>query len=113
MNNSGWQPFGNLEENNPPVENNNFNNLLLSLPVNLFENIGGFNLLSNNNNNPLSEGLDSNVMILVNALIGMNLTRGYYPREESFIKLIKFGKTETENLNEWLEKFNKIAKANQ
>ncbi len=96
------------------IGNNNFNNPLPSLPpANLFGNIRGFNLLLNNNNNLPSEGLDPNVTALVNTLTGMNLIRGYYLKEESFIKLIKFGETEIKDLNEWLERFNRIAKANQ
>ena len=43
----------------------------------------------------------------------MNLTGGYYPREGSFIKPTEFGGTETEDPNEWLEKFNRIVEANQ
>ena len=42
----------------------------------------------------------------------MNLTGGYYPREGSFIKPTEFGGTETEDPNEWLEKFNRIVEAN-
>jgi len=58
------------------------------------------------------EGLDPNVATLVNALIGMNIRGGYASREGSFVKLAEFGGTETEDLNEWLERFNRIAKAN-
>ncbi len=43
----------------------------------------------------------------------MNLTGAHYPREGSFIKLTEFGKTETENPNEQLKRFNRIVKANQ
>ncbi len=43
----------------------------------------------------------------------MNFTGGYYLREGNFIKLTEFGRTETEDLNEWLERFNKIVQANQ
>jgi len=43
---------------------------------------------------------------LVNALTEMNIGRGYVPREGSFVKLAEFGGTETEDLNEWLERFN-------
>ncbi len=111
--NPGWQPFGNLEEgsssagnnnfNNPSpislfgnLEENNFNNL--PLPANLFGNLGGSNSSPNNNN--LSGGLNSNVVALVNALIGINLTGGHYPREGSFIKPTKFEGIETEDPNE-------------
>jgi len=108
--------------------NNNFNNLSPvnlfknlgrnNLPppspsANLFENIEERNLSPNNNNNPLLGELNPNVAVLINALIEMNLIGGHYPREGSFIKLTEFGGTETENPNEWLERFNKIAKANQ
>src|SRR6266508_3254663 len=69
ISNPGWQPFENLRGNNPPAENNNFNNLSpLLLPINLFGNIEGFNLLSNNNNNLLPEGLDPNVAAKVSTL---------------------------------------------
>ena len=49
----------------------------------------------------------------MNALTGMNLTGRHYLREGSFIKLTEFGRTETKDLNEWLERFNRIAEANQ
>jgi len=127
ISNSEWQPFGSLGEGSLLVGNSNFNNLPpvslfenlrggnfnnLSPPptMNLFGNLGGGNL-SLNNNNP-SGGLDPNVTALVNALIRMNLTEGHYLREGSFIKLTEFGGTETEDPNEWLERFNKIVKAN-
>jgi len=42
----------------------------------------------------------------------MNLTGGYYLRKGSFIKLTKFGETEIEDPNEWLERFNRIAEVN-
>src|SRR6266498_3545473 len=62
------------------------------------------------NNNP--GGLDPNVAALVNALTGMNIGGGYAPREGSFVKPGEFGGTETEDPNEWLERFNRIAEAN-
>src|SRR6266498_293358 len=62
------------------------------------------------NNNP--GGLDPNVTALVNALTGMNIGGEYVPREGNFVKLGEFGGTETEDLNEWLERFNRIAEAN-
>jgi len=100
------KPFRNLEENN-------FNNPpLLPLSANLFRNIREDNLPLNNNN-PSSGGLDPNVIALMNALTGMNLTGRHYLREGSFIKLTEFGRTETKDLNEWLERFNRIAEANQ
>ncbi len=92
-------PFGNLE-------GNNFNNLLPpSSPANLFRNLGEGNLSPNNNNLP-PRGLDPNVVTLVNVLTRINLTGGHYLRKESFIKPTEFGETETEDLNEWLERFN-------
>src|SRR6266508_3478343 len=57
-------------------------------------------------------GLDPNVAALVNALTGMNIGGGYAPREGSFVKPGEFGGTETEDPNEWLERFNRIAEAN-
>ena len=57
-------------------------------------------------------GLDPNVAALVNALTGMNIGGGYAPREGSFVKSGEFGGTETEDPNEWLERFNQIAEAN-
>ncbi len=42
----------------------------------------------------------------------MNLTKGYYLRERSFIKLTEFERTETEDPNKWLKRFNRIAEAN-
>ncbi len=62
------------------------------------------------NNNP--EGLDPNVIALVNALTGMNIGGEYAFREGSFIKPAEFEGTEMEDLNEWLERFNRIAEAN-
>jgi len=83
------------------------------LLANFFGNLEGFNPLPNNNNNPPSGGLNPNVAALINALIGMNLTGGYFLREESFIKPTKFRETEIEDLNEWLKRFNRIVEANQ
>src|SRR6266498_3816897 len=57
-------------------------------------------------------GLDPNVAALVNVLTGMNIGGGYAPREGSFVKPGEFGGTETEDPNEWLERFNRIAEAN-
>src|SRR6266540_3467475 len=57
-----------------------------------------------NINNP--GGLDPNVAALVNALTGMNIGGGYTPREGNFVKPGEFGGTETEDPNEWLERFN-------
>ncbi len=89
-----------MEDNNPLLSNNNSNNLP-PLLINIFRFGEGFNLsLDNNNNNNLSlEGLDPKVILLVNALIGLNLTKGYYLKEGSFIKLTEFERTKIENLN--------------
>src|SRR6266542_621599 len=57
-------------------------------------------------------GLDPNVAALVNALTGMNIGGGYASRKGSFVKPGEFGGTETEDPNEWLERFNRIAEAN-
>ena len=44
--------------------------------------------------------------------MGMNIGGGYASREGSFVKPEEFGRTETEDPNEWLERFNRIAEAN-
>jgi len=49
---------------------------------------------------------------LINALIEMNIRGEYAPREGSFVKPAEFGGTETEDSNEWLERFNQIAETN-
>ncbi len=67
---------------------------------------------NNNNNKSSLEGLDPNIAALVNALTDMNLTGRYYLKEESFVKLTEFEGIETEDSNEWLERFNWIAEAN-
>jgi len=56
--------------------------------------------------------LDPNIAALVNTLTGMNIGGEYASRKSSFVKPAEFGGTETEDLNEWLERFNQIAKAN-
>jgi len=56
------------------------------------------------NNNP--GGLDLNVIALINALTGINIGEGYTPRKGSFIKPTEFKRTETEDPNKWLERFN-------
>jgi len=76
------------------------------LSINTFGLGEGFNLLLNNNNNPSLGELDLNIIALVNALTGMNLTREYFLKKESFVKSIKFAETETENSNKWLKRFN-------
>src|SRR6266540_2140067 len=109
ISNLGRQSFGNTGGGSSLIGNNNFNNSLsvnlfrnlgennfnnllpLSSPVNnLFKNIGGGNP-SPNNNNPLPEGLNSNVAALVNALTEMNLMGGHYLKKGSFIKPTEFG----------------------
>jgi len=42
----------------------------------------------------------------------MNIRGRYTPREGSFVKPAEFEGTKTEDLNEWLERFNRIAEAN-
>ena len=98
-----------MKRNNLLSENNNFNNLSLLL-VNTFE-LKEFNLLLNNNNNSLPEGLDPNIVVLINVLTEMNLIGEHFSKEESFIKPIEFEEIETENLNKWLKRFNRIMKA--
>jgi len=88
-----------LKGNNPLLDNNNNNNLLLP-SINIFRLGERFNLSLNNNNNLPLKGLDLNVVVLVNALTGMNLIGEYFPREKSFIKFIEFARTEIENPNE-------------
>ncbi len=56
--------------------------------------------------------MDPNIAALVNALTGINIGGGYAPREGSFVKPGEFGGTETEDPNEWLKRFNRIAEAN-
>ncbi len=91
---------------------NNFNNPLPPpLPANLFGNLKGGNP-SPNNNNSLLGGLDPNIAVLVNTLTGMNLMGGHYPKKGNFIKPTEFERTEIEDPNEWLERFNRIAEAN-
>ncbi len=63
------------------------------------DNIGGFNSSLNNNNNLSPEGLNPNIVTLINALIRMNLTERHYSREENFIKLTKFGGIKMKNPN--------------
>jgi len=99
-----------LKGNNSLLNNNNGNNSL-PLSINTFGLRKGFNLLLNNNNSP-SGRLNPNVIVLVNALTEMNLTREYFSREGNFIKLTEFARTKTKDLNKWLKMFNQIAEAN-
>ena len=58
-------------------------------------------------------GLDPNVAALVNALTGANLEINHVKKESNHVKLTEFGRTEAEDSNEWLEYYNRIAKANK
>ena len=62
-------------------------------------------------------GLDPNVIALINALEEVNWgTRGrnsLQKRELSLIKPIEFSGKETEDSNDWLEWYNKIADTNK
>ncbi len=82
--------------------------------MNTFGLEGGFNssLGNNNNYNSPSGEVDPNIAALVNALMEMNLIGGYFSREGSFVKPTEFARTETKDLNEWLERFNQIVEAN-
>ncbi len=122
--------YGNTEGFNPPqnlgFRFNNTQNPLPGFGGGFGEGFGGGNPRGNpggppggpggppgggGNINP--GGLDPNVAALVNALTGMNIGGGgYAPREGSFVKSGEFGGTETEDPNEWLERFNRIAEAN-
>jgi len=109
----GFGAFGN-NNNNSPSGNNNNNNppLLLPLlsPPGFGERLGGdFNLSPGGN----ARGLDPNVTALVNALTGANLETNHIKRESNQVKLTKFGGTEVEDPNEWLERYNRIAEANK
>jgi len=107
----GFGAFGNNNNNLPPGNNNNNNPPLLPLlPLPGFgEGLGGFNPPPEGN----AGGLDSNVAALVNALTGANLGVNHVERESNHVKLTEFGGTEAEDPNEWLERYNRIAKANK
>ncbi len=49
------------------------------------------------------EGLNPNIVVLVNILIGANLRINHVKRELNYIKLIEFMKMEVKNPNKWLE----------
>src|SRR6266540_6054699 len=88
--------FGN-NNNNPPSGNNNNNNPspLPPLPPPGFGGGlgGGFNPPPREN----AGGLDPNVAVLVNALIGANLEINHVDRESNHVKLTEFGGTEAED----------------
>ncbi len=110
----GINLFGEFEtfennNNNPPLGNNN-NNLSPLLPPGFGEDIkGGFNPLPGGN----AKGLDPNITALVNALAGANLEINHAEKESNHVKPTEFGETEAEDPNEWLERYNRIAKANK
>src|SRR6266498_2200390 len=78
-------------------------------PYNLTKSEAGSTLPPGGN----AEGLDPNVAALVNALTGANLGINYVDRESNHVKLTEFGRTEAEDPNEWLERYNRIAEANK
>ncbi|SRR6266498_401554 len=96
--------------NNSPLGNNNNNSLPPLLPSGFRRGLKeGFNLLSRGN----AEGLDPNVVALVNTLAGANLKINHVERKSNHVKLTEFRRTETKDPNEWLEHYNRIAEANK
>jgi len=106
----GFGAFRN-NNNNLPSGNNNNNNPSLSLLSSGFGGglEGGFNLPSEGN----AGGLDLNVAALVNALTEANLGINHIDRESNHVKSTEFGRTEAEDPNEWLERYNRIVEANK
>ncbi len=89
----GFGAFRNNNNNNPPP-------LPLLPPPGFGGGLGGdFNLPSGGN----VEGLDPNIVALVNALTGVNLEVNHVERESNHVKPTEFGGTEAEDPNEWLE----------
>ena len=79
---------------------------------------GGSNPPNNPPNNPLTGGLDPNVVALINAMGGLNweMAGGVNPAQERELSLIRpaeFSGRETEDPNDWLERYNRIADANK
>ncbi len=111
----GANPLGGFgtfrNNNNPPSGNNNGNNPSPPLPLPGFRRglEGGFNSLSGRN----ARELDPNVVALVNALTGVNLGINHVKWESNHVKSTEFRRIETENSNEWLEWYNRIAEANK
>ncbi len=109
----GFGAFGeNNNNNNLPSGNNNNNNLLPSLGFE--EGFEGelerdFNLPPREN----AEGLDSNIVALVNALTEVNLKINHTKGEINHIKLTEFKGMEVKDSNEQLEQYNRIAEANK
>jgi len=108
-------PFGEFRafenNNNNPSPGNNNNNNLLPLPLSGFEKglEGDFNLPLERN----ARGLDLNITALVNALTGANLGINHVERESNHVKPIEFRRTEAEDPNKWLERYNRIVEANK
>ena len=107
----GFGAFGNNNNNSPPGNNNNPPLPLPPLPLPGFGGgLGeGFNLPPGGN----AGGIDLNVTVLVNALIGANLEINHIERESNHIKPTKFRGIETKDPNEWLERYNRIAEVNK
>jgi len=80
-----------------PLRNNNNNNPLSLLPLSGFEGGlgGGFNSSLKGN----AGELDSNIVALINALIGVNLEINHAKRESNHVKLTEFRETEAEDFN--------------
>ncbi len=106
----GFEAFE-KNNNNLPLGNNNNNNPPPPLPPSEFGGgLGeGFNPPPGGN----IGGLDLNVAALVNVLTGANIGINHVERESNHVKLTEFGGTEAEDLNEWLERYNRIAEANK
>src|SRR6266542_4472876 len=95
----GFGAFRNNNNNQPPGNNNNNNPPPLPLlpPPGFGGGLGGdFNLPSGGN----VEGLDPNIVALVNALTGVNLEVNHVERESNHVKPTEFGGTEAEDPNE-------------
>ncbi len=100
--------FGIFEgNNNSSPGNNNNNNPSPPLPLSGFGR--GFNLPSGEN----PEGLDPNIIVLVNTLTEANLGINHVKRKSNHIKPTEFRETEAKDSNEWLEQYNRIVEANK
>ncbi len=69
----------------------------------------GFNPLPEEN----TEGLDLNIVALVNVLTGANLKINYIEKESNHVKPTEFEGMEVEDPNKWLKWYNRIVEANK